>query len=444
MLQLRQAPLRALEPARGWQSPVSISRFWLAAMFLACALFAGGIWLFSSDFVHRQWAPFAIGGYAAAAVVVLAWKSARAVDVALVLGMVGALVAPLCVLAAHGQWQPEVFVIARGARLLLQHGSPYESARVLVGTHDPNSYNPYLPVMAIFGLPRALFGAHVITDPRIWFTVAFVAVFGAALAAAGARDALRWTVLVTLTPIVAFSLTVGGTDVPVLALLCLGLALLWRHPRPVLAGLVFGVAAATKATAWPGVLVALVMLSVRDGRRAAVGFLAAAVAAAAVLIGPVAAVAPRSLVENTILFPLGLASIRSQASSPLPGHVLADTGHTGHLIAVALLCVAGLGVLLSLVVRPPRTVPAAAWRLIIGLVLMFTLAPATRFGYFMYPVGLWAWLAVAQLGSQQPSRGPGRSGSGRSGSGGSGPGEARGSPDGGAEPPGSLPRSSSA
>ena len=263
-------------------------------MFLACALFAGGIWLFSTDFVHRQWAPYAVGGYAAAAVVVLAWRSARAVDLALLLGAVGALVAPLYVLAAHGRWQPEVFVIARGARLLLQHGTPYESATALAVSHDPNSYNPYLPVMAIFGLPRALFGPHVITDPRIWFTVGFVAVFAVALAAAGARDALRWTVLVTLTPIVAFSLTVGGTDVPVLALLCLGLGLLWRYPRPVLAGLVFGVAVATKATAWPGLLVALVMLSVRDGRRAAVQFSAAAAAAAAVLIGPVAAVAPRS------------------------------------------------------------------------------------------------------------------------------------------------------
>jgi len=51
-------------------------------------------------------------------------------------------------------------------------------------------------------------------------------------------------------------------------------------------------------------------------------------------------------------------------------------------------------------------VPAATWRLIIGLVLMFTLAPATRFGYFMYPLGLWAWLTVSQLGlrrSQAPA-----------------------------------------
>jgi hypothetical protein len=50
-------------------------------------------------------------------------------------------------------------------------------------------------------------------------------------------------------------------------------------------------------------------------------------------------------------------------------------------------------------------VPAATWRLIIGLVLMFTLAPATRFGYFMYPLGLWAWLVVSELGLRR-SRAP--------------------------------------
>jgi hypothetical protein len=143
------------------------------------------------------------------------------------------------------------------------------------------------------------------------------------------------------------------------------------------------------------------MLTVRDGRRAAVRFLLAAVAAAAVIIAPVAAVWPHALVENTILFPLGLAKVKSQAVSPLPGHVLADTGPLGHKIAVALLCLAGLGVLVSLVVRPPRNVPAATWRLIIGLVLMFVLAPATRFGYFMYPLGLWAWLIVSQLGARR-------------------------------------------
>src|SRR4029077_12666848 len=79
-----------------------------------------------------------------------------------------------------------------------------------------------------------------------------------------------------------------------------------------------------------------------------------------------------------------------------------ETGHAGHLIAVALLALACLGIIVSLVVRPPRTVPAATWRVIIGLSLMFVLAPATRFGYFLYPGGLLAWLAISWLGSSGP------------------------------------------
>jgi len=401
MLLLRREPLRRGDPGLGWRSPVTIPRLWLAAIFVACALFATGMGVFSSDALHRLWGLFAAIAYVLAAGVVLAWRSSRSVDLALLLGVGGALFAPLSLLADQGRWQPEVGVIARGARLLVQHGSPYESQAVLTASHDPNSYNPYLPVMAIFGLPRALLGPGLATDPRVWFTVGFVAVFAAALAVAGARDVLRWTALVTATPVIAFSLTVGGTDVPVLALLCLGLALLWRRPQPLVAGLVLGVAAATKATAWPALIVAATMLLVRDGRRAAARFLLAGVAAAVAIVGPVAAVWPHALVENTILFPLGLAKVKSQAVSPLPGHVLADTGPTGHTIAVALLCLAGLGVLLSLVVRPPRNVPSATWRLIIGLVLMFVLAPATRFGYFMYPAGLWAWLVVSQLGARR-------------------------------------------
>jgi hypothetical protein len=40
-------------------------------------------------------------------------------------------------------------------------------------------------------------------------------------------------------------------------------------------------------------------------------------------------------------------------------------------------------------------------------VLMFTLAPSTRFGYYIYPLGLWIWLAVAR--PDRPVAGPDRS-----------------------------------
>ena len=119
------------------------------------------------------------------------------------------------------------------------------------------------------------------------------------------------------------------------------------------------------------------------------------------IVGPVAILWPGALADNTILFPLGLADVRSAAASPLPGHVLADTGPLGHLVAVGLLVLAGAAIAVSLVVRPPKTVPAAVWRLIIGLTLMFLLAPATRFGYFIYPAALALWLEVSQLGLRQ-------------------------------------------
>jgi len=107
---------------------------------------------------------------------------------------------------------------------------------------------------------------------------------------------------------------------------------------------------------------------------------------------------PGSLVKNTILFPLGLASVKSQADSPLLGHVLAQTGVLGHTIVVILLVGTGLAIAVSLVVRPPRDVPAATIRLVLGLSAMFVLAPSTRFGYFIYPAAMVLWLLVSQAG----------------------------------------------
>src|SRR5436190_160449 len=176
-------------------------------------------------------------------------------------------------------------------------------------------------------------------------------------------------------------------------------SLLWREPHPLLAGLAFGVAAAMKATAWPALLIVVVLVVHRDGRRAAGIMSGTALAVFAAIVGPVAVLGPNALIQNTIEFPLGLASIRSEAVSPLPGRLLVETGQAGHLIAVALLALACLGIIASLVFRPPRTVPAATWRVIIGLSLMFVLAPATRFGYFLYPAGLLAWLGISWLGS---------------------------------------------
>jgi hypothetical protein len=398
LLAVRQAPPNRTAASRsGWPALARVPRPLLIATFAASAVFAIIMALVTTYHAHRLWGIFAGCAYLLAAMAVLLWRS-RGLDLALLISVAGALVAPMWLMAAERLQQPEVQVINRSAVLLMHRGTPYPGPAVTAAAHSPNVFDPYLPALTAFGIPRVLLGFSPVTDPRIWFAAAFVAAFVVALAIAGASDVVRWTALVTASPVIAFSLTVGGTDVPVLACLCLGFALLWRQPRVVAAGLALGAAAAMKATAWPGLLVAVVLLAARDGRRAAVSLAATALAVVAVVVGPVAALGPRSLVQNTIAFPLGLASIKSEAVSPLPGRLLAETGPTGHLVAVALLALAGLAVLASLVIRPPRTVPAAIWRLIIGLTAMFVLAPATRFGYFVYPVGLLVWLEVSRMG----------------------------------------------
>jgi hypothetical protein len=156
-----------------------------------------------------------------------------------------------------------------------------------------------------------------------------------------------------------------------------------------------------KATAWPALLVAAVLLWVTEGRRAARNFALAAAGVLVVCVGPFLFHHPRALVINTIKFPLGLTGITSAARSPLPGYVIAHAWpHTGHTIVVALLAVAGLAVAVSLFVRPPRTVPRAVALLAGAMTLMFVLAPSTRFGYFIYPAALAIWVWAAWAGRQ--------------------------------------------
>ena len=147
----------------------------------------GGVALFSTNDLHRLWGLIAACAYIAAAAAVLLWRS-RGIDLALLLSVGGALITPMFWNAATRQKQPEVSVIARSAKQLVTDHSPYQSAASLATVHDPNAYNPYLPVMALFGIPRALFGSHVITDPRVWFGLAFLVIFWFALRAAGARN----------------------------------------------------------------------------------------------------------------------------------------------------------------------------------------------------------------------------------------------------------------
>ena len=384
---------------------------------VAAAVFSGG--------EDQVWAIWGACGYAVALFLLWRWSAriaAAGVSVAL------AALAPLLWLSVAYPLEDGMRVIDRSATLLLHHGSPYLSAAQVTSWL---SYNPYLPVMTLFGLPSAAGLAGLAGNSGVWIALGTVVPLTAAFwvarphrgCAACRRDALLATAVAVASPVIGLNLAVITTDPPVLALILLALALAARPAGTsrvagaVGSGVALGVACDLKSTAWLAVPVLAAMFAARDGARAAGRFIAASAITVVVLVAALAPAALTSLrgadalVQNSVLFPLGLTRYKTPAESLLPGHLLTAMGAAGHVISVGLLLAAVLGIAISLVIRPPRDVAAAAWRLAVGLALMFLLGPNVRFGYFIYPLGLIGWLALnARTGETHPASASARAG----------------------------------
>ena len=382
---------------------------------VAAAVFSGGR--------DQVWAIWAACGYAAALFMLWRWTGRIA---AVLVSVALAVLAPLLWLSVAYPLETGMVVIDRSATLLLHHGSPYLSAAQVTSWL---SYNPYLPVMTLFGLPSAAGLGGLAGNSGVWIAVGTVVPLAAAFwiamphrgCAVCRRDALLATAVAVASPVVGLNLAVITTDPPVLALILVALALAARPAgtsrragasraasAAVGSGVALGVACGLKSTAWLAVPVLAAMFAARDGARAAGRFVAVSAVTAVVLVAALAPAALTSLrgadalVQNSVLFPLGLTRYKTPAESLLPGHLLTAMGAAGHVVSVGLLLAAGLGIAISLVIRPPRDVPAAAWRLAVGLALMFLLGPDVRFGYFIYPLGLVGWVALnARTGETQ-------------------------------------------
>jgi hypothetical protein len=399
------------------------------AAFAAYAAIAG---VFSAG-EDRVWAIWATCGYAVALIMLWRWSTRIA---AVLVSVALAVLAPLLWLSVAYPLEAGMVVIDRSATLLLHHGSPYLSAAQVSSWL---SYNPYLPVMTLFGLPSAAGLGGLAGNSGVWIAIGTVVPLAAAFWIAmpargddppgpprqgthrscppGRRDALLATAVAVASPVIGLNLAVITTDPPVLALILLALALAATERTSRLAGIIgsgvaLGAACDMKSTAWLAVPVLAAMFAARDGARAAGRFVAAAMVTA---VGLVAALAPAALtslrgadalVQNSVLFPLGLTRYKTPADSLLPGHLLTSMGTAGHVLSVGLLLAAGLGIAISLVIRPPRDVPAAARRLAVGLALMFLLGPDVRFGYFIYPLGLIGWLALSKANAQVAAAAP--------------------------------------
>ncbi|QWB22558.1 DUF2029 domain-containing protein [Streptomyces koelreuteriae] len=346
---------------------------------------------------HRLWGMSACLGYLCAAVAALSSRS-RGLAVSVWLAVGGAVIVPLALLVLTGTAQSEVGVVERSGMLTLRQATPY-----LADPRTVVEVTPYLPGMAVFGLPRAVLGdggplPRLLGDARLWCAVAFLGCLWAARRAIGHRTgapsaatggvASGYAVgALVASPAVALPLCVSGVDLPLTGLLFLALVFAARR-RPVAAGLALAAACSLKWTAWPAVAVAVALLAHHGGIRKAVRGAAVAVGSTVLLVLPSALLSPGPLVRQVFAFPTGRGPFETPAASPLPGRLLADLGPAGWYAAVALLSAGGLAVAVSLLVRPPHDLVSAADRLAVGLCVAFLLAPAGRFGYLALPLTL--------------------------------------------------------
>jgi hypothetical protein len=381
----------------------------VARWYLAFAAFAAVLAVASGQPIERCWGAWAAIGYASAAAITAAAPRRRerqAAAVALGCAAGCATVAPLAWQAFAGlpsrAGQGSLTVIAQAGGQLLRHGTPYLPA---AGLTHVLAYDPYEPLMAVFGLPNAAGLTGWPANPRLWLALAGTTGVYLAFRIPGAppRQALRSTALALASPVLALPLATGGSDLPVIASLCVALALADRGPRRAAApaaGLAVGMACALKAIAWPAVPVIAALAAARGTRISWRFTVTAAVTAAATMAAaaPAALSDPGATVQNTILFPLGLTSHRSPAASPLPGRLLASEGPAGKWAALALLAVAVAAFAWWLARRPPRiaTARTAAVLLAAGLTVAVTLAPAARWGYYAYPLALLGWLRLSR------------------------------------------------
>jgi Glycosyltransferase family 87 len=416
-----------------------------AFLYTCSALFAGVTAFAVGIPLYRQWGQIAVGPYAAAALIMIVvasrirvaaraarpepsvddptseapptprpitghrrWRMVRVAAFLIVL--FGATIVPLgleVVWRAEGNAalhvQPEVLVVEQAGDRAAHGQDPYrvvdKDGHILIHEHTEPIYElyyPYLPGMVVFGFSTGSKVEARLTDARIQFLLftGVITLFALSRLRPPTDARVRALEVLTVLPTAALPLATGGDDMPVVALMLLGLVALKRR-RPVLAGLALGAASSLKFTAWPLAVFALWAASDVRRRRAMGRYALGVLVVTGPVVLPVALRNPSAFVDNVIRFPLGLAGVSSPAASALPGHVLVSAFPGAHRIYVVTAVLLGVAALVwRLWKRPPGNTAEVAslsgWVMLIAILL----APATRVGYLLYPINLfvWAWM----------------------------------------------------
>jgi glycosyl transferase family 87 len=394
--------VRTLTPsARRW--PVDALLYGLSASFAAVTAGAAGIPL------QRTWGHTALWGYVVATAAAMAASLRRPREGrdepsrALLAVAVFALTAvvPL-VIAAHlraegdpgDHAQSEVIIVEEGADALLGGRDPYAEEYLDGPLSDrplaTRVHLPYMPFMLAFGIPRALVGHVAWADARVWFTIVALAVALPSLLQmhTSLHARTRTFQILFALPTGALLIATGGDDIPVLALL-LAAAVLAERGETRSAGLVGGLALATKQTSF--LVVPFIALAISDGS-ARRRFLATAGLVGFGLTLPFAAWDLGAFIEDAILFPLGASHGGSAAKTPTVGSLLLDLfpSHRGPITAILVVLILGVVALLLFSGRG-SSMSQACMRAGGAFLFACAFAPAARIGYLVYPANLIAW-----------------------------------------------------
>jgi hypothetical protein len=311
--------------------------------------------------------------------------------------------------------QPEVITVEEGGQAMIHGRDPYApvvNVHHVVHYHAPGQltfpgFLPYLPLMAVFGLPSSLWPGSKWSDARIFFCLTSLAVAALALmlSRATGRRKLRALQVLVILPIASLPLATGGDDIPVVAFLLLAMVLAQRR-QPLASGVALGIASALKFTAWPLAVLALFAARNRRGARRPGSMLLGMAAVVVPAVFPFAWRGPWALFDDVVLFPLGLTPIHSTAGSPLPGHVLVSAFPSLHRVLPLVVALVG-GALLArhLLRHTPHTVSQVCAVSGVVMAALTLLAPDPRIGFLLYPINFFVWSYL--FSGQEPEPGPG-------------------------------------
>ena len=380
-----------------------------ALLYASSGVFALGLGLSSREAAQWHWGYMAAGPYLLCALVAVVLSRVRLQRTSMVrvgllgLVMLGTVAIPLGLEARWRIAQPEVSVITRSGQDLSEGLNPYQSyyrhghlVNPVPGIPSYESFFPYFPLMGIFGLPSA--ETHIgkgLTDARIAMSLLTLLASCTALGLlrTSGEKKIRVAQMLLALPTGALFLSTGGDDMPILALLLLGVAALQRRQSN-LAGISFGLAAAMKLTAWPMAIGALLVARTSKDRTAWHHVAAWTTAIVVATVVPFAVRQPWAFMSNVFAFPLGLTGVTSPAASALPGHILTTLWKPlGHILAPVTFVIGGYFVTNYLRRAWPLSLSRMLALMSVSFAVMMCVASATRIGYLVYPLNfaMWSW-----------------------------------------------------